>query len=108
MSEDYTLEWLAAGGAKLGGRLTFRTCTPLFEELRQRGGATPVGGPVDLTGVDRVDSAGLAVLLEWQALQKTAGHRLDLVNAPDSLLRLAQLAEAVELLNLSGRTETAA
>ncbi|MEJ2382934.1 MAG: STAS domain-containing protein [Xanthomonadales bacterium] len=107
MSEDYTLEWLAAGGARLGGRLTFRTCTPLFEELQRRGETTPVDGPVDLAEVDQVDSAGLAVLLEWQAQQKAAGHRLSLVNAPDSLLRLAQLAEAVELLNLSGRDETA-
>lgn len=108
MSEDYTLEWTADGGARVGGRLTFRTCTALFAALERHGAATPIDGPVDLRAVEQADSAGLALLLEWQARQKAAGRRLALVNAPGSLLRLAQLADAIELLNLSGREETAA
>lgn len=108
MSEDYTLEWLSDGGARLGGRLTFRTCTALLGELERRGDTPPVDGPVDLAAVGQVDSAGLALLLEWQARQKAAGGRLALVNAPASLLRLAQLADAVELLNVSARSAAAA
>jgi ABC-type transporter Mla MlaB component len=63
------------------------------------------GGPVrlDLAGVDAVDSSGLALLLEWQALRPREG-RLQIINAPKSLLSLAQLCEAVDLLELSGRT----
>jgi len=108
MSEDYTLEWLADGGARLGGRLTFGTCPALFAQLERHGAAKPVDSPVDLAAVEQVDSAGLALLLEWQARQKASGRRLALVNAPGSLLRLAQLADAIELLNLSGRDEAAA
>jgi phospholipid transport system transporter-binding protein len=108
MSEDYTLEWPAEGGARLGGRLTFRTCAALFDELERHGEEQPVDGPVDLAAVDQVDSAGLALLLEWQARQTAGGRRLTLVNAPGSLLRLAHLADAVDLLNLSGRSEAAA
>ena len=108
MSEDYTLEWPADGGARLGGRLTFRTCAALLAALERHGAGTSVDGPVDLAGVEQIDSAGLALLLEWQARQKAAGGRLALVNAPASLLRLAQLADAVDLLNLSGREDAAA
>jgi phospholipid transport system transporter-binding protein len=108
MSEDHTLEWTADGGARLTGRLTFGTCAALFAALERHGASTPVDGPVDLAAVEQVDSAGLALLLEWQARQKSAGRRLALVNAPGSLLRLAQLADATELMNLSGREDAAA
>lgn len=108
MSEDYTLEWLADGGVKLGGRLTFPTCPALFGELQRHGDAVRVDGPVDLSAVEQVDSAGLALLLEWQARQKTAGQNLTFVNAPPGLIRLAQLADATGLLNLSGRDEAGA
>ena len=105
MSAEYTLQWPADGGARLGGRLTFATCPALFRELERRGVGEPVTGPVDLSGVSQVDSAGLALLLEWQSQQRRAGHRLTLRHAPESLLRLAQLADAVDLLNLSGRSD---
>lgn len=108
MNEEYSLEWQADGGARLGGRLTFRTCAALFGELERHDPAATVVGPIDLSAVEKVDSAGLALLLEWQARQKAAGRRLTLTNAPGSLLRLARLADAVELLNLSGRNEATA
>lgn len=108
MSEEYALEWPPGGGAKLGGSLTFRTCAALFRELQRHGADAPVGGAVDLSAVGAVDSAGLAFLLEWQAQQRRAGHGLVLKNAPESLLSLAELADAVDLLDLSGRGSEAA
>jgi phospholipid transport system transporter-binding protein len=107
MSEDFTLEWPAGGGARLGGRLTFATCPAVFRELQRRGVDAPVDGPVDLSGVDQADSAGLALLLEWQARQVAAGRRLRIEHVPSSLLRLAELADATDLLDLGGRGEAA-
>lgn len=103
MSEEYALEWRPGGGAKLGGSLTFRTCAALFRELERHGADAPVDGPVDLSAVTAVDSAGLALLLEWQARQRKAGRGLVLRHAPENLLRLAELADAVELLELGER-----
>jgi phospholipid transport system transporter-binding protein len=103
MTDDYTLEWDADGGARLGGQLTFATCPALFRELERHGVDAPVDGAVDLAGVEKVDSAGLALLLEWQARQRRGGRLLTLQHAPDGLVSLAQLADALELLNLSGR-----
>lgn len=58
---------------------------------------------VDLSDVTRVDSAGLALLLEWQARAKAREQSLQFMNAPDDLVRLANLSEATGLLGLNGR-----
>lgn len=95
-----TLEVAADGRASLTGPLTFETVSRLFRALEQ----TPPGsGQVDLAGVSTIDSAGLALLLEWQSRARSLGGQLALHNAPEGLLRLARLCEAVDLLNLSGR-----
>jgi phospholipid transport system transporter-binding protein len=65
--------------------------------------ASPPVEQIDLAGVTTIDSAGLALLLEWQSRAHAAGRELTVRNAPDGLLRLARLCEAVDLLNLSGR-----
>jgi phospholipid transport system transporter-binding protein len=98
---------LDAGGdgtARLNGALTFATVSALFRQI-ERG--LPDGESIeriDLAGVTAVDSAGLALLLEWQARMR--GRELVMQNAPHALLRLAHLCEADDLLRLSGREAT--
>lgn len=46
----------------------------------------------DLSGIDRVDSAGLALLFEWQRRARAVGVHLDYVHAPAQLLALARVA----------------
>lgn len=97
------LETSADGRARLIGPLTFETVARLFQALEQ---APPGSAPItqiDLTGVGAIDSAGLALLLEWQSRARARGGQFELHNAPEGLLRLARLCEAVDLLNLSGR-----
>ena len=59
---------------------------------------------LDLAGTERVDSAGLALLLEWKARAQDRNEALSLINPPEHLLRLAALGEATELLGLVGET----
>jgi phospholipid transport system transporter-binding protein len=77
--------------ATVGGQ--FRACGPWFSET------SPVTA-LDLSGVESVDSAGLALLLEWQSMFRQRGMELTIRNAPSDLLRLAALAEASGLLGL--------
>ncbi|MEP6997560.1 MAG: STAS domain-containing protein [Betaproteobacteria bacterium] len=51
----------------------------------------PESGRVDLKGVDPVDSAGVAILLEWK--RRAAGERRSLAfeNIPPSMASLAEL-----------------
>ena len=107
MSELCTFELDKGGVLQLDGELTFESTPYVYQTADQR---FPDGNrisAIDLSGVSRADSAGLALLLEWQARRTGSGDGLlRFTNAPESLVRLAQLCEAVELLNLTGRGHT--
>ncbi len=89
------------GTLPLAGALTMETVNKLFREFtplwREGGGPTAI----DLSGAERIDSAGLALLLEWQAQARNRGQALALQNPPDDLLTLAALCEANDLLGLA-------
>ena len=97
------LEASADGRASLIGPLTDETVARLVRAWEQ---APPGSAPItqiDLAGVSAIDSAGLALLLEWQSRARSSDGQFELDNAPEGLLRLARLCDAVDLLNLSGR-----
>ena len=103
MSEPAVFEATEDGTVRLTGELTFESVPLLYDEMERRlPGAGPVSA-IDLAGVTAADSAGLALLLEWQSRQRNRGRELTIRGAPRNLLRLAGLCEAIELLNLSGR-----
>lgn len=92
--------------AALSGELVFDTVKALAadgEDLLS--GEKPVS-QLDLQGVTRVDSSGLALLLEWQSQAKAKGATLKISNVPDDLARLARLCEAEDLLQLTDHEPT--
>ena len=56
---------------------------------------------VDLKGVDRADSAGLALLVEWLRESEIAGNSIKFVNVPAQLLSIARVCGLEEILSLS-------
>lgn len=103
MTEECTLEFGPDGLARLDGDLTFDTCTRLYHAMEQQLRAGKALDRIDLSAVGSADSAGLALLLEWQAEQRATGRGFTVSGAPDSLLNLARLGAAEELLRLEGR-----
>lgn len=101
--QDCRLETAGDGRASLAGPLTFETVSRLFRAMGKSVPGKPPPEQIDLAGVTAIDSAGLALLLEWQSRSRAAGRELTVRNAPDGLLRLARLCEATDLLNISGR-----
>jgi phospholipid transport system transporter-binding protein len=91
------------GTVRLTGPMTFHTVPGLFREMETGLQDPDAITTIDLAAVPRADSAGLALLLEWQSRQHRRGRQLTMTSAPESLMRLAKLCESVELLNLSGR-----
>ena len=53
---------------------------------------------IDLSGVDKADSAGLALIIEWksQAAHRSADIRFS--NVPDSMLAIARTTEVQDLI----------
>jgi phospholipid transport system transporter-binding protein len=53
---------------------------------------------VDLSGVERANSAGLALLLEWLDQARVARRRLRYEGVPESLLEIAATSNVAALL----------
>lgn len=87
-------------GWRLTGELTFDTTR---RALEGPGEQLAAGGParVDLSGVTRVDSAGLAVLIDWLASARSAGRSLEFVSPPDQLRALARVSGVDTLLGFA-------
>ena len=85
------------GVYKLAGSLDFDSVPTLLEQSR-----TAFSGQssivADLADVAHSNSAGLALLLEWQAWAVNEGWTLTLQNLPDSLRQIAQVCEVESLL----------
>lgn len=85
----------------LSGDLVFADAARVLRE-----GEAAFGGAaqaeVDLAGVGRVDSAGLALLLEWSLAARDQGRRLDYRNVPGALSALAGIGDVSGLLGFPG------
>ena len=53
------------GIAQLSGDLTFATVTGLYDRMNHLSASNGMPGSIDLANTGRIDSAGLALLLEW-------------------------------------------
>ncbi|WP_395684075.1 lipid asymmetry maintenance protein MlaB [Dokdonella sp.] len=95
------IERIDATRARVSGCLGFHEAAAAadrWRELATDGSAEIVA---DVGALESVDSATLAVLLEWAARMQASGRRLRLVAAPAELSALARLCAAEGLLGLS-------
>lgn len=53
---------------------------------------------IDLGSVERADSSALAMLIDWQAQARVHGRVIEFINPPQTLLVLARLSQADQLL----------
>lgn len=98
MSADaYQLQRPAAGTLGISGVLSFGTAAAALADI----GAALAAGPVerlDLAGVVRADSAGLACVLAVQAEAQRLGRPLAVVNMPEGMRALAKVCEVETLV----------
>ena len=80
----------------VSGSLTMDSTSELLDA--SAASALPAAGIVDLAGVDRVDSAGVAVLLAWKRRAAAEAKPLVFAGVPESMASLAQLYGVQELL----------
>lgn len=53
---------------------------------------------IDLSGIDKADSAGLALLIEWKAQAAGRQAGIHFKNVPDNLLAIARTSEVEDLI----------
>lgn len=88
----------ADGGARLRGRLGFDGAAAAAPRWRELVAAGAKQVDVDASGLERPDSATLAVLLAWAAHASAAGTLLRFRQLPEDLLALARLCGTERLL----------
>ncbi|HPF26698.1 MAG TPA: STAS domain-containing protein [Steroidobacteraceae bacterium] len=90
----------ADGGLAVVGELTFKTarvaCAVGEQALRTLSPSKRVR--IDCAGVERADSAGVAVLIEWLRLARRSGRDIQYVTLPASVLAIARISELDKLL----------
>jgi phospholipid transport system transporter-binding protein len=86
-----------SGVFALTGAVTFATAGGLLDEGRARfAGQSAVA--VNLKDVSRVDSAGLALLLEWLRQAQSDQRKLTFTGLPEKMLAIARLSGVEGLL----------
>jgi phospholipid transport system transporter-binding protein len=87
----------APGQFRLAGRAGFAEAKRLLAASRQLFAAAPAV-TVDLAGLTHVDSATLALLLEWRRVAARSGKRVAYTGLPARLKALAKLSGVAALL----------
>jgi phospholipid transport system transporter-binding protein len=106
MTQDSQFSLDDAGRARIIGELTLDTVTKVFRQAEQAAAQGHHIADLDLAAVSRVDSSGLALLLEWQSVAQRGGRVMRIRNAPPGLMSLTRLCEASDLMVFEGRTVT--
>ena len=83
----------------LSGELGFATVPGLLAGPGRNLGTS--ASEVDLAGVTRADSAGLALLVTWTRASARAGHAIRFTHVPAQLLSIARLSGLEEILPLA-------
>lgn len=91
------------GSFKISGELTFATTNQVLAQSREL--FAQADGPieVDLGSVERVDSAGLALLIEWMRTARTQGKEIRFFDLPDQMMAIAAASDLDSILPLSPR-----
>ena len=78
------------------GELTFATVAGILDQAPQVKLAAT--GVLDLAGVTRAASAGLALLVEWLGMARDRGSTLEFTGLSTEMLRLVQVADLDSLI----------
>jgi phospholipid transport system transporter-binding protein len=85
---------------RLEGGLTFETIPGVLAESAQYAARAdlPQRLTIDFSGITDVDSAAVALLLDWRRMAARRAKTLVFVNLPANLLALAQLYGVADLI----------
>lgn len=95
------------GRFRVSGELVFDTVPELLESGRALLGAGTGSIVLDLQGVTRADSAGLALLVEWLRMARRDHRELTFHNMPAKLLAMAGVSGLDDVLPVADGIEPA-
>ena len=101
------LREVGPGRLALEGPLTLSTVptlgrqgTRLLKAMQPKAGAAPIRVEIDLGGINRSSSAGIALLLDWVDQARRDGINLRFQHWPEALVRIAIFSNVEGLLGI--------
>lgn len=94
------IEMTGDGTVQVSGELTFNTVTALKEQAEKLFTGKAGDLSIDLGGVNRADSAGLALLIEWLRWAHEHGVALHLHRMPEQMRTIAAASDLEPVLTL--------
>ena len=85
---------------RVEGELSFTTAAELLQSMLDQFPSIGSEVQIDLEGVTRSDSAGLALLVEWLRLAQEQGIILQFHNLPSQLREIARISDLLPILPL--------
>jgi len=95
---DFEFNDLGGGNFEISGDMSFETAERILRASK-RVFEQHENVRVDMSAVDKADSAGLALLLEWMSWAKQGVAKIDFVAIPASVLAIAHAAELKDLVS---------
>lgn len=93
----FEFQALGDGRFSIAGTMGFATVTRILERSKELFDDLPLI-KVDLSGVTRGDSAGMALLLEWINWATAYQREIHYVGIPAQILAIARISEVEDLL----------
>ena len=94
---DFELNDLGGGSFEISGDMSFDTAEQILRASQKAFGKYE-NVRVDMSAVEKADSAGLALLLEWMSWARQGIAEIDFVAIPESLLAIAHAAELKDIV----------
>jgi len=94
-----SVELIGENSLRVSGELSFKT-VPAFVASNKNIFGNGHSLDVDLSNVNRADSAGVALLIEWQRQAKERKQSICFINIPSQMLSIVRLSGADDLLSL--------
>ena len=100
MTVEASIAYAGEGVYQVSGALVFTSVPVLLRTSRSLYGQNPPR-VLDLAGVARADSAGLALLIEWARDGRRRDQRPRFVGVPAQLMQMAKVSGLEAVLELS-------
>ena len=89
------------GRIKVSGEMTFASVTALLDRSREAFAQAGEMIEVDLANVERVDSAGLALLIEWMRTASAEGKTIRFFGLPEQMQAIAAASDLDSILPIA-------
>jgi len=94
-----SVELIGENSLRVSGELSFKT-VPAFVASNKNLFGSDDSIDVDLSNVSRADSAGVALLIEWQRQAQKQKKSIYFINTPPQMLAIVRLSGVDDLLSL--------